>query len=351
MTSIESGLIASLSALISGADNVAITTHMHPDGDALGSSLGLLRYLAAAGKNAVIVLNDRYPDSLTFLAGDDRDSIVIHEENPEAAASAINSADLLFCLDMSTFDRAENLKDMLERRSCPKVLVDHHLNPDSGRFSLVFSDTDISSTSELLYYILKAMPGTDGDAGKLPKKGAEALLAGMTTDTNNFSNSVYPSTFMMASELLAAGIDRDAIIASLYTNYRENRFRLMGRLLSENMVVTDFGVAYMIVDRTMAGKYDIREGETEGFVNIPLGIDCVRMSLLLKEEEDRFRVSVRSKKGTSANRCAALYFNGGGHELASGGKLFKGKDLPEGTAAEAARYIEAKTKEFLTDGK
>ena len=120
----------------------------------------------------------------------------------------------------------------------------------------------------------------------------------LSTDTNNFANSVYPSTFMMASELLAAGIDRDAIIASLYTNYRENRFRLMGRLLSENMVVTDFGVAYMIVDRMMAGKYDIREGETEGFVNIPLGIDCVRMSLLLKEEEDRFRVSVRSKKGT-----------------------------------------------------
>ena len=177
------------------------------------------------------------------------------------------------------------------------------------------------------------------------------MLAGMTTDTNNFANSVYPSTFMMASRLLAAGIDRDAVVAALYTNYRENRFRLMGELLSENMKITDYGVAYMIIDRAMAAKYGIREGETDGFVNIPLGIDCVRMSLLLKEEEDRFRVSVRSKKGTSANRCAALYFNGGGHELASGGKLFKGKDLPEGTAAEAARYIEAKTKEFLTDGK
>ena len=103
----------------------------------------------------------------------------------------------------------------------------------------------------------------------------------------------------------------------------------------------------MIIDRAMAAKYGIREGETEGFVNIPLGIDCVRMSILLKEEDDRFRVSIRSKKGTSANRCSAMYFNGGGHELAAGGKLMKGTDLPEGTAAEAARLVEARTMEFL----
>ena len=327
MRSIDRTLSASLHSMITDADKVAVVTHMHPDGDAIGSSLGLLRYLQAAGKQAVIILHDKYPDSLAFMVGDDADSIIVHEERPGEAAAAINSADLLFCLDMNSFSRAEKMQRILEDCTCRRVLIDHHLNPDTGKFSLVFSETEISSTSELLYHILMDMPDIGGDAGKLPVRGAEALLAGMTTDTNNFANSV--------------------VVAALYTNYRENRFRLMGELLSENMKITDYGVAYMIIDRAMAAKYGIREGETDGFVNIPLGIDCVRMSILLKEEDDRFRVSIRSKKGTSANRCSAMYFNGGGHELAAGGKLMKGTDLPEGTAAEAARLVEARTMEFL----
>ena len=122
----------------------------------------------------------------------------------------------------------------------------------------------------------------------------------------------------------------------------------MGRLLGDKMKITGDGVAYMIIDRSLADEYDIREGETEGFVNIPLGMECVRMSILLKEEDDKFRVSIRSKKGTSANRCAAMFFNGGGHELAAGGKLVKGRDLKTGSAAEAAAYVEARTGEFLS---
>ena len=152
----------------------------------------------------------------------------------------------------------------------------------------------------------------------------------------------------MASELLAAGIDRDAVLGSLYLNFRENRFRLMGKLLSDNMVITPEGTAYMIIDKDMARKYDIKEGETDGFVNAPLGIKNVRMSFLLKEEDEKFRVSIRSKKGVSANKCSAMYFNGGGHELAAGGKLYKGKDIPGGTVAEAAGYIEKHTREFLS---
>ena len=350
MTSIDPGLISSLHILAGKAEKAAIVTHMHPDGDAIGSSTGLMRYLKASGKQAVTVLHDRYPESLAFLAEGDTDSIIVHEENPEAAAKAVNSADLLFCLDMNTFSRAEKMSRILEECKCPKVLIDHHLNPDTGKFSLMFSEVDVSSTSELLYHILMKMPDIAGDASNLPRKCAEALLAGMTTDTNNFSNSVYPSTFMMASQLLAAGIDRDAVVAALYTNYRENRFRLMGELLSENMAITEDGAAYMIIDKALARKYDIKEGETEGFVNMPLGIGCVRMSLLLKEEDDRFRVSIRSKKGISANKFSAVYFHGGGHELAAGGRLMKGEDLPCGTAEEASHYVKEKLKEFFSGG-
>ena len=335
-------------AMTDEAGKIAIVTHMHPDGDAIGSSVGLLLYLQSAGKEARLVLNDNCPESLAFLTSGLEDRIISYEVSHEKALEAIRESDLIFCLDMNSFGRTENLEDALRRASCPKILIDHHLSPDIGCFDLVFSETAISSTSEFVYHILTGTPSVGGDPGKLPVKGAEALLAGMTTDTNNFANSVFPSTFRMASELLAAGIDRDAVLGSLYLNFRENRFRLMGKLLSDNMVITPEGTAYMIIDKDMARKYDIKEGETDGFVNAPLGIKNVRMSFLLKEEDEKFRVSIRSKKGVSANKCSAMYFNGGGHELAAGGKLYKGKDIPGGTVAEAAGYIEKHTREFLS---
>ena len=167
----------------------------------------------------------------------------------------------------------------------------------------------------------------------------------MTTDTNNFANSVFPGTFEMAAALIGAGVDRDGILSSLYNNYRENRLRLMGFLMSERLRITPDGVAYIILDEDIQKRFDFRRGESEGFVNMPLSIATVRMSIFLTQEDGVFRVSVRSKKGTSANLCAATYFNGGGHEQAAGGKLVVGKDLASASDAEA--YILKATGKFF----
>ena len=176
---------------------------------------------------------------------------------------------------------------------------------------------------------------------------ATALMTGMTTDTNNFANSTFPSTLKMASALLTTGVDRDYILMRLYNQYSENRIRLMGHVLKDLMTVTDDGVAYIILDRKTMDDYDIKEGDTEGFVNIPLSIDRVRMSFLLKEDEGKVRVSIRSKRGTSANRCAVRYFNGGGHENAAGGKLHIPEDIKG--MEDAAEYIETHTHIFLKE--
>ena len=330
------------------ASNITIATHTHPDGDAVGSSLGLLHYLEAAGKNVRIVLSDGCPDSLGFLTEKAGGSISVLEENGDMTRRIIRESDLLFCLDMNSFSRAEALESDLESAGCPKILIDHHPEPDKGSFDMVFSMTGISSTSELMYYILMAMPDIDGDASRLPAGTREALMTGMTTDTNNFANSVYPSTFDMASGLIEAGTDRDAILSALYNCGRENRFRLMGTLLKDNMTITPDGVAYMIIASALARQYDIREGETEGFVNLPLGIKNVRMSILVREEPERFRISIRSKRGIPANICARRYFNGGGHELAAGGRLIKGPDTGE-TPEEVAGYIEKSTRMFFNE--
>lgn len=342
--------IQKLDAFIEGAKEIVVTAHIHPDGDAAGSTNALLGYLRSRGKdNARIVYPEPLADTISFIAaGTDGRMLLDPLTSPEESMSAIAGADLIFCLDCNSFSRTGSLEDAMRSSSARKVLIDHHLAPDTGAFDLVFSTPEVSSACELLYNVLLALPDVGGDVSKLPQPSAEALMAGMTTDTNNFSNSVYPSTFAMASGLLAAGVDRDGILQKLFNEYRENRLRMMGWLLYENMKITDAGVAYMIITTDTAEKFGIREGETEGFVNMPLAIGRVKMSLLLKiDGNGYFRVSVRSKKGYSSNLCATRYFHGGGHENASGGRLFFPQDIAAPEAAAA--YIERVTDELFKE--
>ncbi len=349
MEDICSRNIQALESLIADARRICITTHMKPDGDAIGSTTALYHYLGMCGKtNVKIVLNDRQPAYLNFLMeGMPHEDVIVRHERPVEASICLSDSDLIFCLDYNAFHRTDGLEKALETSRADKVLIDHHLNPARDAFTLSFSETDISSASELLYHILMETGRIAHDATMLPKRTAVALMTGMTTDTNNFANSTYPSTFIMASALLASGVDRDGILSNLYNNYSENRLRVMGHMMKDLLTVTDDGVAYIVIDRETQEEYSVMEGDTEGFVNMPLSIANVRMSLLLKEDDGRIRVSIRSKRGTSANRCAMLYFNGGGHENAAGGKL----NIPEDITGieDAAGYIEKYTHKYLTE--
>lgn len=331
--------LGSLKALLGGARKVTVSAHVHPDGDALGSTAAMCSYLREIlGKDAVCVLPETPPDSIRFIIPADV-PYIFADKAPEAASARIAESDLVVLLDCNGFSRTEGLAGALEASTAPKVLIDHHLNPQEQQFTLVFSTPEVSSASELLYWILKGL------SGRLPSSCRDALCAGMTTDTNNFANSVFPSTFAMASELIASGTDRDAIIGHIYNEYRENRIRLMGHMQSREMTVTPEGAAWMVLSREIQERFGFREGEAEGLVNVPLAIKEVRLSVLLTEKEDCMRVSVRSKKGTSAQQLAVRFFNGGGHENAAGGKLSFGTDIPDAAAVPA--YVEKVLKEFL----
>ena len=349
MKDLTSHNIATLTSMIEKSQSIAIVGHMKPDGDALGSCLGMYHYLGLYGKDDVkIVLPHRTQAYLNFIVDkESQKNILIHEDHPKKAEEAILSSDLIICLDFNAFHRTDRLENALNESTAEKILIDHHLNPDREKFTLSFSETAISSASELLYQILMSTPLIGGDAKQIPQKAAIALMTGMTTDTNNFANSVYPSTLRMAADLIEAGVDRDFIVSSIYQQHRETRMRLMGHVLKDLMTITSDGVAYIVLDKNILQKYHIEEGDTEGFVNIPLSIDKVLMSILIKEDSDRVRVSIRSRKGVSANRCARLYFNGGGHENAAGGRLHMPGDI--GSIAEVAGYIERHTHIFMTE--
>lgn len=343
METVTGEKLALLGKLIDEATKVCIVAHMHPDGDAVGSTLAMCSFLRdVKGKDARVILPDPITEQLAFLA--EGQGIADASSELEAAKAEIAGCDLLIALDFNRFNRAGVLEQALSEAKCRKVLIDHHLNPAAEDFDLCFSETETSSASELLYWVLTGLPEIGHDATKLPKLCAKALLTGMTTDSNNFANSVYPTTLQMASELIAAGTDRDAILFELYNRYRENRVRAMAMVLG-SMKITPDGVAYMILSEADKTALDIREGDTEGFVNIPLSIDGVNFSIFLKEDNGHFRVSIRSKKGWSANMLARTWFNGGGHEQAAGGRLTWPEDLAD--SSKAAEYIEEVTARFL----
>lgn len=344
----DQGQVRELHSMIMESSVITIVSHTHADGDAIGSSLGMRHFLRMLGKDAEVILPEPVDNNLRFMVPSGE--LLSGTGCPSESKERLERSDMIICQDCPGFHRTGCLEEMLEGTKAVKVLIDHHIGPDREHFRLTFSECGISSASELVFWVLMAMPEINGDAAKLPRESADALLTGMTTDTNNFANSVYPSTLEMASKLIAAGVNRDRIVAQINNMYGENRLRAMGWLLKDEMTITGNGVAYMVMTSDIMNGYEIHEGDTEGFVNLPLQIKKVRMSILCKQDGDHFRVSVRSKEGTSANQCARRYFNGGGHEMAAGGRLFCPKDIPGLSRQDVADYIERVTEEFFREG-
>lgn len=334
MLCINSEKITALSRILSKPGKIAVVTHKRPDGDALGSASAVFHYLdSIPGNDVTLLCGDSVPGNLQFICEGVRMS-----SDPSLAASC----DLLVITDMHSYHRNADFEEAMEGSKAFKLVIDHHPgNPDAG-VDLCFSHPEASSACEVLFWILRAL--CSGDLSRIPGPSLDCLMAGMTTDTNNFANSTTSDTLQMASELLGAGVDRDGIVMRLYSSCRENRVRAIAGILSEKLVIKG-GLAYMLIERQDIEKYGIVEGELEGLVNIPLEIESVRMSVTLKEENDCFRFSSRSKKPLKVNGLAEEFFHGGGHDQAAGGRLVVGEDVP--SREEICDYLERSAARFV----
>lgn len=301
--------------MVKDADNILIVGHVNPDGDCIGSTTAMRGYLRKH-KKVRIAVPTKYPEFLTFL--DPENEILIYRRNIEGVKAAVDEADLIICMDFNRLYRIEELGELVRASGARKILIDHHPDPEDFA-DLTISETEVSSASELTYWLLK-MSGL----GEISVSVLNSLYTGMMTDSNNFSNSVYPSTFQMASELIAAGVDKEKIQFNVLNSYSENRMRLMGHaLLNEMTVYPEFGCAFISLSKEILEKYDFQDGDTEGFVNLPLLIKGIEVSGFFREGDDYIRVSLRSRTDKfSVNDFSHKYFNGGGHERAAGGRLY-----------------------------
>ena len=311
--------LAQLDQLISDAQNIIVTCHKSPDGDAIGSCLGWAEYLRSRSKEPTVIVPDQFPDFLLWMPNTEK--IVRYDKHREKCDMLFKIADLVFCLDFNTPSRVNEMEQALVGSQAPKVLIDHHLDPDVPAV-LTVSHTEACSTSELIFRIVWQLDGFKD----LSRQFAIPVYCGMMTDTGGFLyNSSRPEIYFIIGELLTKHIDKDRIYRNVYHNYSEDRIRLMGYVMYEKLVyLSDFHTAFYTLTKEEQKRFHFVKGDAEGLVNIPQQIKGLRLSISLREDSEKPNlvwVSLRSVDNFPCNKMAAEFFNGGGHLNASGGHL------------------------------
>lgn len=319
-----------LSALIEKSRRIVITCHLSPDGDAMGSSLGLCRILRNLGKEVRVITPDTPPRYLMFLPG--ADQVMPFSRFETYANRAMADADLIFCLDYNDPKRVDLVAPGLLASKARKVMIDHHLGPDSFP-DLTISHPEVSSTSALVFMVADRL-GLDD---KIDTEAAVAIYTGMMTDTGNFSyNSNDPRLYQIIARLIEKGIDKDEIYKAVYFTNSVNRLRLNGFAMHERFrVFPQHRAALITLTRNELNSFQYQKGDTEDLVNRPLTCPDITYSVFLREESDYIKVSTRSKGEFPVNLLCSRYFNGGGHLNAAGGEFYGTLQEAIDTLAEA----------------
>jgi len=309
----------SLLQIIQQSRKVVVCAHRGPDGDAVGSSLAWAEYLMSLGKQVNVIMPNPYPDFLRWLPNS---HIIQYYLRHEAAAQTVlNEADLIFCLDFNGLNRLQEMGAAVSRAKADRIIIDHHLNPDTAMAKMVISYPDKSSTSELVFRLIHQLGGFDN----MTRQCATCIYTGMMTDTGGFTyNSNDPEIYEIISLLLTKGIDKDKIYRNVFNVYSVDRIRLMGYIMYEKLQFHAGNRASIFtLTREEMKRFNFIRGDAEGLVNMPLQVKGMRLSISLREDTERdvVRVSLRSVDDFPCNKMAEQFFNGGGHLNASGGEL------------------------------
>lgn len=302
--------------LLDSPQKIVIIGHKNPDGDAIGSSLGLSFFLKNLGHKTQVVMPNDFPDFLKWLPG--VDEIIVHEKETEKSTQYIEDADIIFTLDFNSLERVGDLQYVLEKSNAKFVMIDHHQQPADYAVA-TYSDVGMSSTCEMVFHFMDALGQTD----KLTKEIAINLYTGIMTDTGSFRYpSTTPTTHRVIARLIEAGADSATIHQNIYDTNSMERMKLLGHALNNLHVLMDYRTAYITLTQKDLDEHNFKKGDTEGFVNYALSIQGVIFAVIFIEnkQENIVKMSFRSKGEFSVNDFAREHYNGGGHINAAGGR-------------------------------
>ncbi len=309
--------IPDIKALLSSPKNIVIVPHKNPDGDAMGSTLGLYHYLKTYNHNVVVIAPNDYPDFLKWLPGDD--TVLKFESQQEEGNTLIDKADLLFTLDFNAFHRAGNdMSDVLEASCATKIMIDHHQQPDDYA-TYTYSDVNMSSTCEMVYDFIEML----GDTDRIDESIATCLYVGIMTDTGSFRFKATTSrTHYVIGTLIEKGANNSEIHNNIYDTNSYSRLQLLGRAMQNLKVIPELRTAYITLSQAELDEFKFKKGDTEGFVNYALSLKDIIFAAIFIEskQDDIIKISLRSKGEFSVNELSRAHFHGGGHTNAAGGR-------------------------------
>jgi phosphoesterase RecJ-like protein len=308
--------ITALNNLLATPQKIVITTHHKPDGDAMGSSLGLYNYLIQQGHHTTVITPTDYPDFLSWMPGNQE--VMIYTDKKEAAAVLIVDADLIFCLDFNNLSRINDMGELVRASKAYKIMIDHHLEPEDFD-DYRHWDINACAAAQLVYsFIVDIL----NNKALINKDVATCLYTGIMTDSASFRLPNTTSTVhRVVADLIDAGAPNSRIHELVYNSASENRLRFLGHCLTNCLeVLPEFNTAIITVNKQDIEKYDVNTGDTEGIVNYALSIASIRLAAFIVERDDKVKLSLRSKGDFPANEICKLYFSGGGHRNAAGGQ-------------------------------
>jgi bifunctional oligoribonuclease and PAP phosphatase NrnA len=306
---------ASLVELLAQPQKIVITTHHKPDGDAMGSSLGLYNYLIQLGHHAKVITPTDYPQFLEWMPGNGE--VIVYTENKEEAEKLVAEAKIIFCVDFNALSRINELGSAVGKSTAVKILIDHHLEPEDFD-DYRYWNINACATAQLIYTFIA---GELNHKELINKDVATCLYVGIMTDSASFSlPNTTSDVHRITADLMDAGAVNWHIYDLVYNNSDEKRLRFLGVCLSQHLeVLPEYNTAIITAGKQDLEKYGIATGDTEGIVNYALSIKGMRLAAFIVERTDRVKLSLRSKGEFPANEICKKYFSGGGHRNAAGG--------------------------------
>ena len=301
---------------LSTPKKIVITPHKNPDGDAVGSVLGLWHYLRQADHKATVIVPNDFPTFLKWMPG--VEEIVIFEKNTDVASKFIDEAEIIFTLDFNDLSRIGSMQDYFLKADAKFIMIDHHQEPEPYA-TVEYSDVSMSSTCEMVYNFIEYL----GDKDLIGSDIASCLYAGILTDTGSFKfNSTTGRTHRVVADLIDKGADNSRIHNLIFDTFSADRLYLLGRALNKLVVLKEYNTAYISLSRKDLEEFNFKKGDTEGFVNYGLSLDGICFAAIFIEngEDDFIKISLRSEGSFSVNEFARSHFNGGGHINAAGGR-------------------------------
>ena len=308
--------ITRLKLLLSQPKKIVIVSHKNPDGDAIGSSLGLYHFLIKLNHEVSVIMPNDYPGFLKWMPN--QDIIKDYETNKKIANELIEETDIIFTLDFNSLERAGDMEYSLNNSEAIKIMIDHHQQP-SDYATFMYSDVSICSTSQMVYHFINML----GEDHLIDSNIGTCLYTGIMTDTGSFRfSSTTSTTHRAVADLIEKGVDNSAIHSHVYDTNSYNRLQLLGCALNNLKVIPELKTAYITLSQKELNKYNFRKGDTEGVVNYGLSLQDIVFAVIFIEhkQEGIVKISFRSNGDFSVNDFARNHFNGGGHTNAAGGR-------------------------------